>query len=206
MNPMSVSMLIPAFQQAAADVAEVVEPGVQAAEEGGVNGWIVLLVLVLVLVGPFLIGQLIANALKLKDLGFRMGVVLFAITLGLSPFINEIRQGNPISNAISLGIDLEGGTNMVFAVDVEQVRLLDKTLDAETMDRMVAAIGRRINPSGTEEVTVRLIPPDRIEVIVPGADPEKVERIKGQIVKLGSLEFALLANTQEHRELIYTGN
>src|SRR4026209_919019 len=67
---------------------------------------------------------------------------------------------------------------------------------------MVGAINRRVNPSGTEEVTVRVVGRDRIEVIVPGADPEKVERVKRQITKLGSMEFGLLANRYEHASWI----
>ena len=157
-------MLIPAFQDA------IGEPD----GDGWLKQWLGLFIFLAVLVLPFVIGQFIANRLKLKDLGFKMGVVLFAITLGLSPFVNEIVRGNSWKDAIPLGIDLAGGANMVFVVDHEQIEMLDKTLDTESMERMVSAIKRRIDPSNTEEITVGLIPPDRIEVIVPGVDPEKV--------------------------------
>jgi SecD/SecF fusion protein len=103
-------------------------------------------------------------------------------------------------SAINLGIDLAGGTNLLFQV----VEGPGKPITDEVMDQMVAAVSRRINPSGTEEVTVRQVGGDRIEVIIPGADPEMVERVKRNITRLGSLEFAILAARQyaPHREVI----
>ncbi|MFG0335590.1 MAG: protein translocase subunit SecD [Maioricimonas sp. JB049] len=198
MNLLAPSMFLLAADEAGSEVA-------QAATEQAATGlppFVALLIVIAVLVLPFVIGQLIANALKLKDLGFRMGVVLFAITLGLSPFVTRMATGGNWRDAINLGIDLAGGTNMVFQVDREAAEAMEKEINSELMDKMVGAVGRRINPSGTEEVTVRRVGQDRIEVIVPGADPERVERIKERIVKLGSLEFAILANQFEHQDLI----
>ncbi|HUG92820.1 MAG TPA: protein translocase subunit SecD [Planctomycetaceae bacterium] len=103
-------------------------------------------------------------------------------------------------NAINLGIDLAGGTNLVFQV----VEGPGKPITNDVMDQMVAAVSRRINPSGTEEVTVRQVGGDRIEVIIPGRDLEMVESVKRRITRLGSLEFAILAARQfaEHRPII----
>ncbi|QDU39115.1 bifunctional preprotein translocase subunit SecD/SecF [Maioricimonas rarisocia] len=198
MNLLAPSMFLLAADEAGSEVAEA------AAEQAatGLPPFVALLIVIAVLVLPFVIGQLLANALKLKDLGFRMGVVLFAVTLGLSPFVTRMATGGNWRDAINLGIDLAGGTNMVFQVDREAAEAMEKDVNAELMDKMVGAVGRRINPSGTEEVTVRRVGQDRIEVIVPGADPERVERIKDRIVKLGSLEFAILANQFEHQDLI----
>jgi len=102
-------------------------------------------------------------------------------------------------DSIRLGIDLAGGTNLVFQVYSDDP---DKPITSQVMKQMVAAVGRRINPSGTEEVTVRQVGADRIEVIIPGADREDIERIKGKISNLGRLEFAILANEQDHKTLI----
>ncbi len=175
-----------------------------AAEESsaGLPIWVNVLIAIAAVVLPFVAGQLIARALKLKDFAFRIGVVLFAITLGIWPFVSQISHGRSWKDAIPLGIDLAGGTNMVFAVDHELTAEMEKSVDAQLMDRMVGAIVRRINPAGTEEVTVRRVGPDRIEVIVPGADSEKVERIKRQITNLGQLEFAILANSHDHARII----
>lgn len=51
------------------------------------SGWWVLLIIVVVVVLPFALGTLIARVLGLRDLAVRMGLVLFAIFLGLAPFV-----------------------------------------------------------------------------------------------------------------------
>ena len=104
--------------------------------------------------------------------------------------------------ALRFGIDLAGGTNLVFQVDREQAKALGKDVDSRLMDQMVGAVGRRINPSGTEEVTVRRVGADRIEVIIPGADRQIVEEKKRTMTRLGSLEFEILANMRDHSDVI----
>jgi SecD/SecF fusion protein len=201
MSLMSNSMFVLAQgESTAAKAAQVVSAAPEPS--GGLAGWMVLLIVLAVLVLPFVIGQLIANALKLKDLSFKIGITLFSLTLGLAPFVSAMAEGRSWKDAISLGIDLAGGSNMVFQVDHEGAKELEKIVNAELMERMKGAVERRVNPSGTEEVSVRVVGRDRIEVIVPGADPERVARIKKQITQLGSLEFGLLANQFEHPELI----
>lgn len=212
MNLMSIPAVLLAFQEsvssapdaapAATDtVIKAVETATPAADSGG-GVWIVFLTVIAMLILPFVIGQGLANLLRLKDLGFKLGTVLFALTLGLAPFVAQKMAGQPLSDALNWGIDLAGGTNMVFAVDHQGAADLEKVVDPVTMEKMKGAIERRVNPSGTEEVTVRVVGRDRIEVIIPGADPEKVDRVERQITRLGSLEFGLLANQFEHEAII----
>ena len=119
-------------------------------------------------------------------------------------------------SALNFGIDLAGGTNLVYQVDREEIERKRKELESDgqvtsgqgdqvtsqVMDQMVTAVSRRLNPSGVEEITVRKVGADRIEVIIPKAAPEVVERKKRQMTRLGSLEFALLANSRDHDPVI----
>ncbi|GIX03211.1 MAG: hypothetical protein KatS3mg113_0217 [Planctomycetaceae bacterium] len=164
--------------------------------------WAFFAVITVVFIVPFVLGHLLGRWLRLRDLGFQMGVVLWAIFMSLSPFAYRLLIGQPWYSTLHLGIDLAGGTNLIYAVDVEQVARDGKTLDKGTMDKLVGAISRRINPSGAEEVTVRRVGEDRVEVIIPGADREVVEQKKRLITRLGSLEFAILANEKDHRRII----
>lgn len=178
-----------------------------AAEDDGMAGWLVFLIIVAVLALPFVLGNAIASALKLKDLGSRIGVVLLALTLGLAPFVSiKMQDDGKLTDAIDLGIDLAGGTNMVFRVDRKQAEEQGKEITTTLMDKMVDKVKLRVNPTGTEEVTVRRVGLDRIEVIVPGADAERVARVKRQITELGNLEFALLANSVNHSDIIELAN
>ena len=122
-------------------------------------------------------------------------------------------KGRTWLSALNFGIDLAGGTNLVYQVDRDKIQEkigeleregkatgdnLEARVTGEVMDQMVAAVSRRLNPSGVEEITVRKVGSDRIEVIIPKASPEVVERKKRQMTRLGSLEFALLANRRDH--------
>ena len=165
-------------------------------------GWIAFLTIIAIIVVPFLLGNAIARALKMKDYATKIGIVLFALTIGLGPFaVRAIEGKNPLE-AIDLGIDLAGGTNMTFRVDREAAAAIGKDINSEVMSKMVSAVRLRVNPTGTEEVTVRQVGADQIEVIVPGAEPERVEQVKRLITDLGKLEFDLLANQVDHAALI----
>ena len=269
----------------------------ESAEKAGSGlGWILFIILIAIFAVPMFLGTAIGNLLKLKDLGFKIGIVFLTLTLGLAPFVyqslfNEVNlrvatvsitvnaaNDPPPSNdgyntnegttldvaapgvlgkdsevdnnglsavlvtkptngtltlnadgsfrytpnadfnggdsytykivrdgtwkdALRFGIDLAGGTNLVYQVDVEAAKAAGKDVSA-SMKQMVGAITRRVNPSGTKEVTVRQVGSDRIEIIVPGADEATVEEMKRQITRLGSLEFSILANEPDHRAII----
>ena len=179
-------------------VAEVTPAG------GGGSVTLTLLFVAAAFILPFVIGHLIANSLKMKDAGMRMSWCLLALSLSISPFIWHGYQGTKFNDIIRRGIDLAGGTNMVFQVDKGNMEKEKKVTD-QAMDRMVGAVSRRINKSGTEEVTVRQVGSDRIEVIVPGADPGLVADLKNKMTTLGSLEFGLVANSADHGTVIASG-
>ena len=203
----NLTLAVDAVKTEAAKVAQVVTTTTTST---GTPLWVVLLSLVAMIVLPFVIGQWLANTLKVKDMGNRIGIVLFALVIGIAPFAVHMLTSDPkapdkprqLVEIFNYGIDLAGGTNLVFQVDRVAAAAAGKDVDAPTMEKMVAAVNKRINPSGTEEVTVRVVGTDGIEVIVPGADEERTQRIKNQITNLGDLEFCLLANTEEHQDLI----
>jgi SecD/SecF fusion protein len=105
-------------------------------------------------------------------------------------------------DALSFGIDLAGGTNLVYEVDQAKANSDGITVDTNLMDRLVGAVARRVNPSGTKEIVVRRLGLSRVEIILPGADPAVVEQTKQQITLLGSLEFSIVANRLDHADLI----
>ena len=175
--------------------------------QGGVEAWMGRQTLILTMIAalftvPFLVGWLIARLLRLPDLSQRIGVVLMATSMSLAPFAYEELRGRSWTDAFHLGIDLAGGTNLVYAVNVTEAKEQGKRVDKATLDKMVDAIKNRVNPSRTIDMTVRTVGTDRIEVIVPGADRDLVEQMKAKITRLGSLEFGILANDIDHQQLI----
>lgn len=184
-------------QQQAADAAPV----------AAASGWLIFWLIFAVIFLPYILGSLIAKVFRLKDFSSRIGTVLFCIAIAVVPMSYQLAQGKSLGDCFRLGIDLAGGTNLVYQVDREKALESDKDLD-RSLDNMVGAIARRVNPSGTEEVTVRRVGSDRIEIIIPGADQAYVDEMKARITKLGTLRFDILAtpNKAEHRSLIKAAN
>jgi SecD/SecF fusion protein len=177
-------------------------------EPSGMSGWLLFLIIMALFILPFVFGSLLARWLKLKDLSSKIGTILLAVTLGLTPFVWSVASGEKsktiverLKDTVNYGIDLAGGTNLVFEVDHAKLENEKKVTD-EAMNQMVGVITKRINPGGVLEMTVRRVGFDRVEVIIPGADLDVVEQIKKKITKLGSLEFGILANNRDHADII----
>jgi SecD/SecF fusion protein len=169
-----------------------------AADAANIGGGTAFAIFVTGLIGAFILGAFLAKAMKVTDWGFRFGICLAALAIGVMPFMVRALNGETLGEGIRLGIDLAGGTNMVFQVKETK----DKPLTDEVMDKMVGAVIKRINPSGTAEITVRRVGKDRLEVIVPGEDKQTVDDIKRRITKLGSLHFRITASPAFDSEII----
>ncbi|MFM8892552.1 MAG: protein translocase subunit SecD, partial [Planctomycetia bacterium] len=78
---------------------------------------------------------------------------------------------------------------------------------AVDMDKLVAAVSRRVNPGGQKEVTVRRYGLDQLEVIVPEVDQAEVDLIKRVVSSAGVLEFRITANPEDprHKQVIELG-
>lgn len=164
------------------------------------NTFLTILYVAAFLVLPFVIGFGLARLLRVKDYAGKLTLIAFTIIFSLSPFLNELTRGRSWQDALDLGIDLAGGTNLVYELGAKQDDQED-TSDV-LMQKMVAAVTRRINPSGTKEIVVRQVGRDRIEVIVPGTKPEQVTEVKRLMTTLGELEFSIIARQPEHADFI----
>lgn len=157
-----------------------------------------VLLFLAVIVLSFGLGYAITTALRLRDLSLKLGTVLFTLGLALSPFLNTVLiERKPWIETLSFGIDLAGGTNLVYELDGEPKK-------ADTVSNMVGAIRRRVDPTGTQELAIRQVGKNQIEIIIPKATPEEVENVKDKITSVGMLEFAILATrlNPNHKTLI----
>ncbi len=181
-------------------LAEVAEAAADVPGEVDVIGFRLLLISALFVL-PYVVAAGLARMLRLKEFSNRIGTVLLAFTLGLAPFVYQMVATGKVDGwkeAIRFGIDLAGGTNLIYQVETKQAQEEGKSIK-QAMDGMVPTIVKRINPSGTEEVTVRRVGQDRIEIIIPGADQGVVAEKKAAMLRLGSLEFGIVANSHDQR-------
>jgi len=116
-----------------------------------------------------------------------------------------------------LGIDLAGGTILVYEINLERTKQLSEIqsgstagaaaaspgLDPEDMGKLAAQIKRRIDPADLKNVTVRPLGRTRVEIILPtggsggsrsNLTTEEIEEVKRLVSQMGVLEFRILAN------------
>ncbi len=62
-------------------------------EPSGMPGWLLFLIILAIFILPFVFGSLLGRWLKLKDLSTKMGTILLAVTLGLTPFVWQFVRG-----------------------------------------------------------------------------------------------------------------
>jgi SecD/SecF fusion protein len=102
----------------------------------------------------------------------------------------------PPSQKLKLGIDLSGGTILVYEVVRENLP------PGFNMDELISALKKRADPEGVKEIPIRKIGGNRIEIILPQASNEEVEEVKKMLVDVGSLEFRILANRKHDSGVI----
>jgi len=120
-----------------------------------------------------------------------------------------------------LGIDLAGGTILVYEVNLERTQERQQTqrpsddpsaaptrgrdttgLSSDEMQRLAGAIKRRIDPADLKNVTVRSMGSSRLEIILPNMTADEIEEVKRLIRQVGVLEFRILANNTDDKEAI----
>lgn len=97
------------------------------------------------------------------------------------------------------GPEIVGGTNLIYAIDRStEGKVKNKVL---AKDFMVPLINR-LNPSGTKELLIRPIGEDQIEITIPDVDDTELAEIKRQITDSGILQFRIVANQNDHKNII----
>lgn len=100
----------------------------------------------------------------------------------------------PPKEQLKLGIDLSGGTILVY--EVKQAPGDRAPVD---LDELVGALKRRVNPDGIQDIPIRKVGSNRIEIILPEAQAAEVDAIKRKMTDVGSLEFRILASERKDR-------
>jgi SecD/SecF fusion protein len=100
----------------------------------------------------------------------------------------------PPSQKLKRGIDLSGGTILVYETE--------SLPPGVSMDDLVSALKKRADPEGVKEIPIRRIGGNRIEIILPEASNEEVEEVKNMLTDVGVLEFRILANRKHDENVI----
>jgi len=147
---------------------------------------------VLVAVGTLAVsaflGSYLGKKLRMPDHGWKIGVILFSFLASIAVLT--------LGPSLKLGVDLRGGVILVYEVDQAKK---PENLD---MPKLIDAINRRVNPGGLKEVVIRPFGAEQIEIIDPEIGKAEVDHLKRVISSVGDLQFRILANTRDNKDLI----
>ena len=139
-------------------------------------------------------------------------------------FLNEAEKPG---TGFRRGIDLAGGTILVYEVDLARTEARKQRsgeptdpsqttatsgLSSEDIRRLAENLKRRIDPADLRNVIVRPVGTTRVEIILPftgstigdkvGATEDFVQDVKNLVSQVGVLEFRILANNFDDAEAI----
>lgn len=75
-------------------------------------------------------------------------------------------------------------------------------LSAGQREKLIQTLLRRLDATGRRGIGVRFRDDDRVEIAVPGADPQLLQRVKRLATAGGKFELLIVANSRDHARLI----
>jgi SecD/SecF fusion protein len=171
---------------------------------GGSNTWPIIygLIIVGLFVLPMVVGNMIAGWLRMPDYGWKISLVLGTLAASIIVIsLGQLKFGPDLAGGITLIYEIEAGPGSGGEANATAAGGQEKVELREAID----ILKRRIDPTGTREVTIREYGP-AIEIIIPNTGPDALEYVKQRITQLGQLEFRITAdptqpNSQE-REIV----
>ena len=107
-----------------------------------------------------------------------------------------VEKGTLGGKGIRLGLDLQGGTRIVYKADLTSLGLEPGTEEANSaINGAIAVLETRINPMGVSESSVRRLGTDQILVEVPGKS--LTDKEKESLGRVALLEFGELVTDDE---------
>ena len=76
-----------------AQAAGAAQTTAEAAKTTHASAWVLFVLVITVIVVPFVLGTLLARALRMKDVSMRIGLVLFTVFLAVTPFAWRLVAG-----------------------------------------------------------------------------------------------------------------
>ncbi|NIA21494.1 MAG: protein translocase subunit SecD [Anaerolineaceae bacterium] len=109
-------------------------------------------------------------------------VAVPAIQLAVEP-----KPAEAVTRYFTLGIDLQGGTSLVYEVG-----------SGRDLKDIIRILKDRVDPTGTKNYRISpRVGGKRIEVVMAGVDPEEVRAVKRLISRNGVLAFRILADPKD---------
>jgi SecD/SecF fusion protein len=185
------------------------DAGLQDEARSGWSPWLVGLLILALFVLPTMAGNYLARMWRMPDHGWKLSLVIgMAAASILICLFGEFKFGPDLAGGITLIYEVADATVVGSDQDGQQGRAdsadVKKGEREISLDKLVGALKRRIDPDGTKEITIRAYGPKAIEIIIPQVGQDEMEFVKQKITKIGQLEFRITADPtmQKDREVI----
>lgn len=157
-----------------------------------------LILFVLALGIPFLLGRTLAKVFRMPThtgsfTAISFVTLLTALVLAMPSFVDNAPK-------LQYGPDIAGGTNLIYEVD--------RSAEDKTATKRVTAqdfrfpLMNRLNPSGTLEINIRANGDDKVEITIPAVEASQIAEIERLITEAGILQFRIVANPNDHKDII----
>ena len=114
-------------------------------------------------------------------------VIAAGLALGFQTIsINNFQRGSDTTLlGLSLGLDLQGGSHLVYQADLKDATGAQIEVTQEQMEALKLIIERRVNNSGLGEPIIQILGDDRLLIQLPGvSDADRAKRLIGETARL----------------------
>lgn len=162
------------------------------------SGYFMLATIIGLLVLAWLLGHGIAKSIRLPEYGTRLTIIFGSLLIAT---LIIAAKWPP-----HFGIDLRGGMNLIGELNTEELDAGDGAMgpaQRTTAKDIIPNLIRRVDPSGTREIMIRALGPDKIEVTIPTDSEAVADEIWERLAKTGHLEFRIITESfhPEHSEI-----
>ncbi|HEV2972628.1 MAG TPA: protein translocase subunit SecD [Pirellulales bacterium] len=156
------SLLSPLFAQ-----ADQAAPGAWYEEP-----WFLVVSVLLILIVPYMLGEMISRKLRMPDYGWKIGLIFVAIVAGIAI---DVTRWPP-----RLGIDLKGGVKLIYELDQSKLR----SVNVDQLLKLLADEANKAGAYGKKKAEVIPLGEGRLEIKLPTADAEKADKVEAALAKL----------------------
>lgn len=145
-------------------------------------------------------GWRIVDYMKRRKRGLILVIVVALIATAIAIprediWLSKLGVKEPLK--VRLGLDLQGGAQLVYQADLGKVASGDRT---KAMDSLVKVIGQRANPGGTSEVNIQTSGNDRVIIELPGV--KNINEAIATIGKTANLQFSEVKATDGTSQIV----
>lgn len=129
-----------------------------------------------------------AQSMRLSEYGNRLSIITISMVCSVLIIISLW--------APKFGVDLSGGVYIIGQLNPQTN--IPEGGERITAQQIIPTLKQRVDPTGTQDVVLRALGDEKIEVIIPSVSQAEATEIWERLARTGHLQFRIAADTQFH--------